>query len=326
MRPDGTTPVAGPLSFNVRTKKMKYEITTKLYSPELDQEFTSEELSQADSDTQQDVMRHWFFQNYENPADRTPYESKEGGYIYIYGGPYDAAEELGDMFDGIVPDTVIELLVGDLEGDCWEWTSTPNEDDYDDYYYDLVLSNTQFFVTFKNNIDKISKLLKIDVEETLKQNLLRLIFVNIITSLETYLSDAFINTISLDKDFLRKFVETNTDFSKQKFTLNELFERVDTIEKEVEKYLLSQLWHNLAKIQPLYEQTFCVSFPDNLSDIYKSIVKRHDFVHRNGKGKDGQELIITIEEIDKLIIQTTEMVEYIDKQLNELHGQIEVKF
>lgn len=299
---------------------MKKEKTFKFYSPEMDQEYTAEELSKVDSEIQQDVMRHWFFQNYENPAERTPYESKEGGYIYIYGGPYDAGEELGDMFGGIVPEDVMELLVGDLEGECWEWTSTPNEDDYDEYYYDLVLSNTEYFVTFKNNIDKISQLLKIEVDEALKQNLLRLIFVNIITSLETYLSDAFINTLSLDKKFIRTFVEKNTDFAKQKFTLNELFEKFETIEKEVEKYLLSQLWHNLAKIQPLYEQTFCITFPENLSDIFKAIVKRHDFVHRNGKGKDGKEQIVTIDEIEKLILQTTEMVEHVDKQLNELHG------
>lgn len=307
-------------------KIMKEEDTHKYYSPEWDQYFTAEELAKADSEIQNDVMQHWFFQKFEDPAERTPYESREGGYIYIYGGPYDAAEELEEMFGDIVPEDVIELLVGELESQCYEWTSASSEDDYDDYYAELVLSNTQYFLTFKESIDKSTKLLGVKVEKTLEQNLLRLIYVNIITSLETYLSDAFINILSLDKIFFRKFVETNTDFGKQKFTLNELYSTLDSIEKEVEKYLLSQLWHNLGKVKPLYENTFNISFPENLNKISSSIVKRHDFVHRNGKGKDGKEIIISVDEIEELISHATELVDFIDKQLNglvEKHTEVE---
>lgn len=48
-----------------------------------------------------ETMRAWFLESYEDPVERTPYESREGGYIYIWGGPYYAHDELsvfGDMF------------------------------------------------------------------------------------------------------------------------------------------------------------------------------------------------------------------------------------
>ena len=39
-----------------------------------------------------ELMIEWFNQNFEDPAERTPYESAEGGYQWIWGGPYDARE------------------------------------------------------------------------------------------------------------------------------------------------------------------------------------------------------------------------------------------
>ena len=45
-------------------------------------------------------MAEWFLSIYEDPCHHVPYESKEGGYQYVFGGPYDAEEALGDEFPG----------------------------------------------------------------------------------------------------------------------------------------------------------------------------------------------------------------------------------
>lgn len=50
-----------------------------------------------------DELIEWFFDNYEDPANGVPYE---GGYIYIFGGPYDAWDELSAQF----PDASEELI------------------------------------------------------------------------------------------------------------------------------------------------------------------------------------------------------------------------
>ena len=47
-----------------------------------------------------DSLVNWFHEHYEDPAHKTPYETKEGGYQWIWGGPYDASEVLGDNFPG----------------------------------------------------------------------------------------------------------------------------------------------------------------------------------------------------------------------------------
>src|SRR5437588_8079992 len=76
-----------------------------------------DELRTADQDTQFAQMREWFLARYCDPAHETPYESAEGGYIWIWGGPYYAEQELQDRFSGIVPDDVIERLATDLSRD-----------------------------------------------------------------------------------------------------------------------------------------------------------------------------------------------------------------
>src|SRR6266566_8887436 len=71
-------------------------------------------LKDAAEETQKEAMRSWFLDHFQDPVEETPYDSGEGGYIYIYGGPYDAREELEARFDGIVPEEVIEKLADEL--------------------------------------------------------------------------------------------------------------------------------------------------------------------------------------------------------------------
>ena len=77
-------------------------------------------------------MRRWFFENFENPAENTPYESAEGGYQYIWGGPYDAYEQLGDKFGGIASERLIQELVGEVQNETLEWAPVQKPEDWED--------------------------------------------------------------------------------------------------------------------------------------------------------------------------------------------------
>jgi hypothetical protein len=78
-------------------------------------------------------MVDWFHQHYEDPANRTPYESAEGGYQWIWGGPHDASQELGDKFGDIVPQSYIDEAVKRVERDgILDWAPVHTADDYDE--------------------------------------------------------------------------------------------------------------------------------------------------------------------------------------------------
>lgn len=286
------------------------------WNPNTSQPVTLDELKKADSEMQKDVMRFWFFSNYEDPAERTPYESAEGGYIYIWGGPYTAGYELSDTFGEDVSEKVIDDLVGELESQCYEWTNAFSEDDYDDSYFSIISANTEFYNTFIQNFDNIRVLLETKVEEHLEVAFFRLIYVNVITALETFLSDAFIVTVLAKPKLIRKFVESNSYYKNQKISLSELFIEGDSIKDNVEKHLLSQMWHNLVKVKEKYNATLQINFPNDLGNLLKAIMVRHDIVHRNGKPKEGEAVIITKEKVQELMDQVRELVNHIEDQLN----------
>jgi len=86
----------------------------------------------SDEEGAVEAMVEWFYENFEDPAMETPYESAEGGYQYIWGGPYNAEEELWDAF----PDASEELINSAADqiesGGLFDWAPASNRIQPDD--------------------------------------------------------------------------------------------------------------------------------------------------------------------------------------------------
>lgn len=94
---------------------------------------TRTQFRRMSREAQREVMLEWFAANYEDPAERTPYESREGGYQWIWGGPYDASEEIRDQFEGLTSEKVIFEVIDEIQKDgLIEWAPTPRQSDYDE--------------------------------------------------------------------------------------------------------------------------------------------------------------------------------------------------
>lgn len=65
----------------------------------------------------------------------------------------------------------------------------------------------------------------------------------------------------------------------------------------------------------MYIATFGIKFPE-IEELSKAISIRHDFVHRNGKTKEGVEVTITSEINTKLIADVIGFVEEIAEKLS----------
>lgn len=73
-----------------------------------------------------DVIVEWFRSHFDDPANGLPYDSNEGGYQWIDGGPYDAREEIESAFPEASEDELNEA-VDRIEGDgVFEWMGTYN--------------------------------------------------------------------------------------------------------------------------------------------------------------------------------------------------------
>jgi hypothetical protein len=268
-----------------------------------------DDLSHSDKKTQKEYMRIWFFRHYDNPGNACPYESQEGGYQFIWGGPYDANDVLSNEFSGIVADNIIEELAQELEEEqsCDEWSGVPDQDESD-----AVGSATNFHDSFKNSVDNIRLLAEIEVPQHLKQHFLQMLHVSIITSLEAFLCEACTNSLFANQELLHKFVESYPEFSKRKIPFNTIFQSIKSIESYIRNYLVRIVWHNLDKVESIYE---CVwgKFPKNRRKLKDAITLRHDIVHRNGKTEDGTEIALDEKDVQSLIDNVSGFVDEINE-------------
>jgi hypothetical protein len=117
---------------------------SEYWDEDLKTSYTAEEVQGFDLEAKKRIMEVWFRSNYEDPAERTPYESREGGYQWIWGGPYDANEVLGSEFSDIVDQELIDEVASELESECVEWAPTEKPSDYEDTTVNLVKSLVLF--------------------------------------------------------------------------------------------------------------------------------------------------------------------------------------
>jgi len=87
---------------------------------------TPSALKRLSKARQREYLRHWFFRNFEDPQEQTPYADKEdrgdSNYNYIWGGPYEAKDELWSEFGDVILENVIDEVVEEVEADgIIEW-------------------------------------------------------------------------------------------------------------------------------------------------------------------------------------------------------------
>lgn len=285
------------------------------WSDEFD--WSDEAMKDLSPDEQKEAMKAWFLSNFEDPAERTPYESAEGGYIWIWGGPYDASEQLQERFSDAVPFEVIEELAEELSADCPEWAPVEQEGDYEEFFIDALASASQFQDTFTSAILDIEKLLESKVDGSVEDCFCRQLFVGVITALESYLSDVFIKSVMNDPQRLRQFVETTPEFQKEKISVADVYKVSQEINQRVTEYLADVVWHNLPRVKAMYGDTLAIKFSD-IGELMKAVVKRHDLVHRNGKTKSGHAWEISRKDVKGLIVECEKLVIAVETGLGEL--------
>lgn len=96
--------------------------------------------------------------------------------------------------------------------------------------------------------------------------------------------------------------------------MNDLLKFAEQAEDIAKKAMLEVIYHNLAKVEKMYESTLTISFPD-FSRVQKNIGIRHDLVHRNGKTKKEEEIDIDEVKVDEVISSVVSFVNQIDREL-----------
>ena len=89
-------------------------------------------------------MKDWFFDNYDDPANFLPYETKAGGYQYLFGVPYELSNVLHEEFSSKYPNEYIESTINHIENEYGsiDLEKKPKENVHITEYLNSVSRNT----------------------------------------------------------------------------------------------------------------------------------------------------------------------------------------
>lgn len=231
----------------------------------------------------------------ENNEDSTSYEDYEV-----------ECEQCGRSFDV----TIYNAMYGgsvEVEG-VDDVTVEEHYAEEDDDYYDYQL--------YQATHSEISETLEAiePLADDIKAHLYRLLYANIISKMEAFLSDTIIKQVLSSDENKKKFIQNYEPLAEQKFPLKSIYDKYKELDSIVRQTLTSIVYHDLKKVSKIYENTLGVQLP-KVKEIDDAIQIRHHIVHRNGKDKDGNLVEISKESIQDLAETVSTFMFDIENQL-----------
>jgi len=137
---------------------------------------------------------------------------------------------------------------------------------------------------FSSAILDVEKLLETPPPGECESLYYRMLYANLITTMETYLGDTFIGIVANDESLKARANEVFLTIRN-----NRSFFKPGQCNREKMAEVLDRLtWHRLDEAKTLYKEVLGIDFPQDKGNRLKKAVEiRHDIIHRNGKTKKG---------------------------------------
>jgi hypothetical protein len=275
-------------------------------------------LAQAEPDMRHEAMRRWFLSRYWDPANDTPYNSAEGGYVYIHGGPYTAEDELYSRFGDLCSDEAIREAIDDIESDgIDEWAPIhrdARDEDYDDRYALSLEEGSAPLLKLRERLQQSQQVLTLQGSAEAMGLAQKLVFGSVIGALETFLYETAYYWVETDEKALRALVAGLPAFREEKISLADVFDRHEKIKDHTKGYLQNLVWHRWDRVAPIFRHALSIRLPST-RHFEAPLLKRHDIVHRSGHDKNGILVAVTVEEIIELCSKIETFAEELDARI-----------
>lgn len=186
--------------------------------------------------------------------------------------------------------------------------------DDDQYEDDWVVEGKSRLEIFDENIEATLEILNQSVKLQYEKNLVVMLFGHVVATVEAYLSSTFIHYALSSENHMRRLVESDPEFAKRKFTVQEIFTKKEELKSDLSEYLKGLIFHDIAKVKPLYHSVLDVDFGE-VKWLFQAVLVRHHCVHRAGYDKNGDEVGLKKEDVRTLTSQSTELIHEIESIL-----------
>ena len=189
-------------------------------------------------------------------------------------------------------------------------------------YIDKLIDGNSAFKVYKCSIDQVKSLLQIDISDpNLQEYFHRMLYANVISSMEAYLSKTIITIVLSNDNMFWRFV-AGYEWGSEKFEIKDIKKTFDGMNIKVQTELVEILYHNLSKVKGIYRDVLDINILTNKAEmtfLCRAVNIRHDLVHRNGRKKSNSKKdefhSISSEMITDLISHVDLLVEDIEAQM-----------
>lgn len=258
-------------------------------------------LATASRESQVAALRTWFTDRYCDPAVDTPYNGREGGYLFVHGGPYSPGDELNQRFCDVVADDVIQDVAHSLVmeiGDDWAPIYHEQEEDWEWDEPDVPGSDVPL-ERLKARLQEGDAVMTLTGDPAAQALATQLVYVQTLGALEAFLYETALYWLDQDDERVKNCITLLPTFSQQTISLREIFTEYEGLRAKVREYLYHLVWHRWKDVSPLYEKGLGVALPST-KDFQDALQARHDIVHRSGTDKEGQPVVISADDVRQL--------------------------
>lgn len=153
----------------------------------------------------------------------------------------------------------------------------------------------------------------------------RMVFAETISAMEAYLGDTLQSAVLKDPTAMQRMVIEDKELSAEKISLNEILRNPQIVEERVQTYLRGLLYHNLAKIEVIFSFALNIEiFPnkDLKRRLHKTIVLRHDVVHRNGRDKEGNQQYFPTQLVEETMDDVKTFIDHVENSVQALRKKM----
>jgi hypothetical protein len=208
-----------------------------------------------------------------------------------------------------------ELAYQEFEASCRE-RARLEEEEWRQSELEWYIYTTSEVGKFDKQMLNVRELLGVNVGEEANFSLLVMLHGHIVAAIESYLATTFIHKVTNSGDLTRRLVETDPKFKNMKISFKEIFEKKEKLQLIVAEYLQDLIFHDLAKVKPMFKEVLNCDFGD-VEWLFKAVRVRHHCVHRAGVDKEGNRVDLSAESIGELLISSSQLVHDIEMRLKE---------
>ncbi len=206
----------------------------------------------------------------------------------------------------------------------------PSYEPTDEYWQDLWLEVEEAphpSSYIYQSVSEVQNLIETISEDDGRSIINRMIFVQLITILEAFLSDTLKREVLTNEIATNRIFENLKDEVNKEFSAFEIYKKADLINEEyikniVRNYLNKKSFHDLIVVKKLYYKSLDKQVMGKDKVVFSALIKatkeRHDCVHRNGFDNDGNQLsTITKEYLGKTLQNVKSLINEVTDSIHE---------